>query len=243
MKILIFGGTGEARALADQLVALGHAVTSSLAGRTLEPLLPEGFVRIGGYGPIPALRAFLRDEGFEMIIDATHPFAEKMSSSIISATEELNLPLIRLCRPDWEKPDGAEWVEVASPEHAFKIVPKRTNMLVTVGASVADFPFFLVRTNLVLRMIERPKYILPGRVQLITARPPFTLEGELALMRNYGITHLLTKNSGGDQTRAKIDAAAQLGLTTYIIPRPRLGVAREVATVAEAVDLVQDAAS
>jgi precorrin-6A/cobalt-precorrin-6A reductase len=200
-------------------------------------------VRIGGYGSTPALRAFLKDEGFEMVIDATHPFAEKMSGSIIAATTDLNLPLIRVCRPAWEQPAGANWVEVAHLGHAMKIVPRRTNMLVTLGTSVTDDLFPFVKTNLVVRMIERPKHALPKRVQLIIARPPFTLEGELALMQEHGITHLLTKNSGGDQTRAKIDAAAQLELTTYIIPRPELGAAREVATVDEAVRLVQDAAS
>lgn len=243
MKILIFGGTGEARELANRLVADGRNVTTSLAGRTLEPLLPEGSVRIGGYGDIPRLRAYLSDAGFDAIVDATHPFAESMSGSIVTVCEMLGLPLVRLCRPPWEKPEGAEWIAVDSAEIAYRQIPEDAVLLDTTGQkSLAFVPG--AKFKRIIRLIEKPDQVSSGNDTIILDRPPYTVEGEAALMREYGVTHLLSKNAGGDQTRAKIDAASALGISVFMVRRPALpDVACEVETVEAAIAALHDLSS
>lgn len=244
MKILIFGGTGEARELADRLIADGHDITSSLAGVTLQPLLPEGNVRIGGFGDVPRLRAYLKDEAFALIIDATHPFAEKMSNAIAQASADLGLPLIRLCRPAWQKPEGATWITVHDLEQAYDKLPPDAVLLVTIGQKVLGPNAHKPRCKRVIRLIELPERESGPADVVILDRPPFTVENEKKLMQEHGITHLLTKNSGGDQTRAKIDAAAALNIPVLMIPRPALPpVAREVDHVDAAIALVQEASS
>lgn len=240
MKILIFGGTGEARELAKQLVGISHHVTTSLAGRTLEPLLPEGFVRTGGYGTVPALRAYLHENGFDYVVDATHPFAEKMSVAIVAAIALTDIPMLRLYRPAWDKPEGAIWIEVGSVNEAGDLLPGDAVILVTAGQGDFDEMRFPQTCKRIVRLIEPPAHTSTGNDKIIIDRPPYTVSGELALMREQGVTHLLTKNSGGAQTRAKIDAAAELGITTIMVQRPVLPpVAREVETVTEAFAIIQ----
>lgn len=240
MKTLIFGGTGEARELANQLVAAHHDVTTSLAGRTLEPLLPEGFVRTGGYGTVPALRTYLDENGFDYIVDATHPFAEKMSQTILGAIALSDIAMLRLCRPAWQKPEGAIWIEVQTVGEVSKLVPDDAVLLITSGHGEFDGMGFPPSCKRLVRLIEPPNHTSSSNDQIILDRPPYTVAGELALMREYGVTHLLSKNAGGAQTRAKIDAATKLGITTYMVQRPALPpAAREVETVTEALAIIQ----
>jgi len=243
MKILIFGGTGEARDLANRLVDEGHDVTTSLAGKTLEPLLPEGFVRTGGYGDIARLRAYIREQGFGLIVDATHPFAETMSGSIVTVCEMLGLPLIRLCRPPWEKPEGAEWIAVDSAEDAYRQLPEDAVLLDTTGQKSLGFVPG-AKFKRIIRLIEKPDHHASGHDTIILDRPPYTVAGETALMREHGVTHLLSKNAGGDQTRAKIDAAAALGIPVFMVRRPALpDVACAVESVDEAIAALHDLSS
>lgn len=240
MKILIFGGTGEARALANQLVELGHDVTTSLAGRTRMPLLPQGEIRTGGFGGVPQLVAFFTENTFEYIIDATHPYAANMSAQLVPAAKDAGIPLLRLSRPVWERPEGADWVEVDNADVAMRDLLEGAVPFLSLGHKEIGHIGAWPKSRCVVRLIEAPETPLPEKVHLILARPPYTLEGEMALMREHGITHLITKNSGGAQTRAKIDAATTLGIATYIIARPKLVPAREVETVDAAIADIQD---
>lgn len=234
MRILILGGTGEARELADRLVKMGHEVITSLAGRTQDPKLPQGNVRIGGFGGIAGLEAYLRAAHVEAIVDATHPYAGTISAHASSASRSSGIPLVRLLRPAWEPPEGSRWTIVETLAEAAACLPRRASVLLTTGHAWLDL--FLEREDctFLVRLIEPPQAPLPPHARLLLARPPYTLKGELTLMRQEGITHLVSKNSGGEQTAAKLEAARMMNIDVIMIARPVYGPAVEVANVEEA---------
>lgn len=235
MKILILGGTGEARQLANRLVAMGHDVTTSLAGRTSDPILPEGGLRMGKFGGIPGLAAYLRVVGIERLVDATHPYAGLISINAVAAAQAIGIPLVRYMRPAWEQPIGAHWITVETTAEAAAALPTNANVLLTTGH--AGLQLFLERDDctFVVRLIEPPVFEIPPHTRLLLARPPHILADEMALMRRESITHLVTKNSGGAQTAAKLEAAQRLGVKVIMITRPAYGPALEVASIEEAI--------
>lgn len=243
MRILIFGGTGEARELASRLVGMGHEVTSSLAGRTQNPLLPQGNIRTGGFGGVDNLACFIRDGAFDWLVDATHPYAASMSSQLVDAVRVSGVNFLRLQRPQWAVPSGAAWQEVPDINAALNLLPGGAVPFLALGhkdiGAVSHWP----QGTCIIRLIEAPDIALPGNVHVILSRPPHSLDDEIALMRAHDITHLVTKNAGGAQTRAKIDAAAELGLPILVIRRPELPPAPEVTTVEAAISVVQASAS
>lgn len=241
MRVLIFGGTAEARQLAGRLAAHGHEVTTSLAGRTSAPKLPPGRVRSGGFGDAETLSAYLRDEGFTHAVDATHPFAAKISASVAAACASLGLPLLRLSRPAWTRPDGVDWREYDSLAAAYAAISEDAVVFDTTGHRALDLT---PRCRRVIRLIDPPNRPVPARDTIILDRPPYDLDSEIALMRKWGITHLTAKNAGGGQTRAKIDAAARLGLPVLMVRRPALpAVTREAETVEAAIAALQELSS
>jgi precorrin-6A/cobalt-precorrin-6A reductase len=235
MKILILGGTAEARELANRLVAIGHDVTTSLAGRTSDPILPAGNLRMGKFGGIPGLAAYLRAAGIDRLIDATHPYAGQISVNAVAAAQAAGIPLVRHMRPAWEQPVGAGWITVETAREAAAVLPANAEVLLTTGHTGLEE--FLERDDcaFVVRLIEAPAFAMPSHATLLQDRPPYTLEGEMALMRREEITHLVSKNSGGGQTSAKLDAARQLGVKVIMIGRPHYGPAHEVASIEEAI--------
>ena len=239
MRILILGGTGEARDLAGRLVTLGHRVTTSLAGRTTSPTLPEGELRVGKFGGIPGLVGYLKAAGIERLVDATHPYAGLISINAVAASQQTGIPLVRLMRPAWVEPEGANWRHVRDMHEAAEALPPLATVLVTTGHE--DLGEVLDRDDcrFVVRLIEPPAEPLPGHARLILSRPPYTLEGETRLFRSEGITNLVTKNSGGAQTAAKLDAARVTGAQVIMVDRPVYGPAREVGTVEEAAAAIE----
>jgi len=235
MKILILGGTAEARELAGKLVADGHEVITSLAGRTRDPILPPGGLRMGGFGGIPGLSAYLDMAGIERLVDATHPYAGTISMHAVAASKEVGIRLVRLMRPGWEPRLGQDWTLVETVAQAAAALPAGADVLLTTGHTGLET--FLERDDchFVVRLIETPALTIPDHAELLKTRPPYHLSDELALMRRHGFTHLVTKNSGGRQTAAKLEAAAQLGVKVIMIERPFYGPAVEVATVPEAI--------
>ncbi|MBJ3784843.1 cobalt-precorrin-6A reductase [Devosia sediminis] len=234
MKILILGGTAEARQLANRLVGMGHDVITSLAGRTQEPILPEGGLRMGPFGGIPGLCAYMRAAGIERLVDATHPYAGLISINAVAAAEATGVRLVRYMRPAWEP--QADWVHVGSAQEAADALPPGADVLLTTGHGGLET--FLERSDchLHVRVIEAPHMDLPDHVDLVISRPPYGLEDEKALMRRHGITHLVTKNSGGGQTEAKLEAARQLGVVVIMLARPHYGPALEVGSVDAAIE-------
>lgn len=234
MNILILGGTGEARQLANRLVAMGHDVTTSLAGRTSDPILPEGRLRMGKFGGIPGLAAYLRAAGIDRLIDATHPYAGQISINAVAAAQSTGVKLVRYMRPGWEQRVGQDWTTVATVAEGAAALPPNADVLLTTGH--AGLETFLERDDcrFVVRLIEPPGIDMPRNASVLRSRPPHRLPDEIALMQREGITHLVTKNSGGAQTAAKLEAAQQLGVKVIMIARPIYGPAHEVGTIEEA---------
>jgi precorrin-6A/cobalt-precorrin-6A reductase len=235
MKILILGGTEEARALADALVGMHHDVTTSLAGKTSDPLVPKGTLRIGGFGGGDGLGNFILTEGYQRLVDATHPYAVQIATNAVNAAKLSGVRFIRLVRPPWTEPQYAFWHHVQNSEEAAAGLPPGARVMLTVGHT--DLDVFLARTDcsFVVRSIEAPAQPLPVHAQALISRPPFFVGAETELLQYEGITHLITKNSGGVQTEAKLRAAQQLRIAVVMIARPQLPPATEVPTVGRAI--------
>ncbi|BBZ13534.1 cobalt-precorrin-6A reductase [Mycobacterium branderi] len=240
MRVLLLGGTGEARALAARLHP-DIEVISSLAGRVPDPALPVGPVRIGGFGGIDGLRKWLRDERIDAVVDATHPFAATITANAASACRQLGLPYLVLARPAWEPGDA---IVVASDTEAAEVIVRHgfSRVFLTTGRSGVK-AFADADAWFLIRAVTAPDGdLLPRRHQLVLSRGPYRYEGEYTLLREHRIDALVTKNSGGQMTRAKLDAAAALDIPVVMVERPPLpaGVAT-VATVDEAAEWVANA--
>lgn len=242
MRALILDGTGEARTMAHLLVRAGWRVTSSLAGRVKNPALPVGEVRIGGFGGPAGLTQWLLHEGVEVIIDATHPFAERISVSAAEAARATGIPLVALHRPAWEQVARDKWLPAASMAEAAAIVAREFHhVFLTIGRQQL-LPFSYDPHNLyVIRTVERPSSPLPPRHRLVLSRGPFTVAEEKKLMRDNQIDVVVTKNSGGTMTYAKIQAARELGVPVVMVNRPTLPtVAHSVTTPEQALEILSD---
>ncbi len=218
VRVLILGGTAEAAALA-RAVAGRVEVVSSLAGRAGLPDLP-GRVRVGGFGGAAGLEAYLRAEAIERVIDATHPFAARISAHAETACRAAGIPRLVLTRPEWPRWPEDRWTLVDSvAEAAARLPGLGRRAFITVGAGeVAGFA--AVRGVWLLVRLLKDEPLPLADYHVVTGRPPFSVEAEQALMQAHGIDVLVTKASGGDATSAKIAAARLLGLPVLMIRRP-----------------------
>jgi precorrin-6A/cobalt-precorrin-6A reductase len=222
--ILILGGTGDARRLAIALADRpGLRVVSSLAGRAADPILPPGEVRIGGFGGVPGLVEWLLASRPDAVVDATHPFAAQMTGHAIAATGATGVPLLVLRRPGWTAGPGDTWHRVPSVAAAAAALPGLgERVFLTTGrqglAAFAglDEHWFLVRS------VDPPGTPSPARMRVLLDRGPFTLDGERALLREHRIDVLVTKDSGGDATAAKLVAAREVRVPVVMVDRPPL---------------------
>ena len=236
VRVLLLGGTTEARHLAAALVGdpLVHVV-SSLAGRVRAPQLPEGKVRVGGFGGVEGLACWLRAERIDAVVDATHAFARQITSAAAQACSEVGLPLLVLRRPEWLPGPGEDWRLVRSLPAAAALLPELGErvFLTTGRQGVAAFAA-LDRLWFLVRSVDPPAPPVPACTQVLLDRGPFMVAGELALLRKHRIDVLVTKNSGGVMTSAKLDAARRLGLPVVMVSRPPEPDVPHVTTVSEA---------
>lgn len=251
--VLLLAGTAEARQLATAYCALAsHEVATSgtifqqdappvrliasLAGVTAKPLAYSCETRRGGFDGVGGLHAYLKRERIAAVIDATHPFAVGMSRNAMDACDALGVPLLTLMRQAWE-PIG-DWHSFATLEKAIAALPLGARVLATTGRKHID-PY-IARDDLYvfLRSVDGPD-ALPAHIVPIAVRGPFTVHAETALMKEHHITHLLTRNAGGE-SRARLDAAASFGLPIHVVERPPQLAATVVHTVADALHWLDD---
>ncbi|MEM7547246.1 MAG: cobalt-precorrin-6A reductase [Pseudomonadota bacterium] len=222
-RVLLLAGTGPARRLAVDLVEAGHQVTASLAGATTMPDAYPCPTRTGGFGGAEGLADYLAAQEMAALIDATHPFATRISANARDAARRTGIPLLRLARPPWVPEPDETWIEVPDMEAAARVIPTDARAFLATGRSSLEA--FTARPDIwiALRQIDPPDAPFPGHGEYIIARPPFDIEAEAALFASLGITHLVVKNAGGGPARTKLTAAARLGIPVIMVQRPDEG--------------------
>lgn len=227
-RVLILGGSSEATALARALVGRADiAATLSLAGRTLAPIAQPVPTRSGGFGGIDGLVAYLRAERIDLLVDATHPFAARIAHHARAAARLAGCTILKLSRPAWSPQPGDVWHEVATMDEAVTaigVAPRR--VFLTVGSLRLDAFTQAPQHHYLVRTIDplRTGHGL-AHADLIEARGPFDVAAEQRLMRDHRIEVLVTKNSGGDASAAKLVVARKLGLPVVLLRRPEAGTA------------------
>lgn len=237
-RVLILGGTTEAsvlvRRLAEQYPNLEAIL--SFAGRTAAPQHTSGNVRIGGFGGAEGLVRYLRRENIDAIIDATHPFAARMRWNAAEACDVANIPRLRLERRPWLRHAGDIWHEVPDIDQASAALAWSQRIFLTIGRQeLAAFEGYTAKWFLI-RAIEPPELAPPLPGEILLARGPFTVEGEIDLLTTRRIDTIVSKNSGGSATEAKLIAARQLGIKVVMVERPPNPPGPLVPSLAEALD-------
>lgn len=234
-RVLLLGGTTEASLMARALAEARVDAIFSYAGRTQTPSAQPLPLRTGGFGGVAGLAAYLRTHAITHLIDATHPFAARMSRNAIAACAETGVKLLALERPAWAPGPADDWRFVASPEDARAALPEvPARIFLAIGKQ--SLAIFATRPEhfYLLRLVDAPAAPLPlPNAAFVLARGPFTLENDLALLREHRITLVVAKNAGGEGARAKLDAARALRLPVLMISRPALPL-RDVAQTPEA---------
>ena len=233
-RVLILGGTGDASALAAKASTLpGVEVRVSLAGRTPQPLPIAGIVRIGGFGGVAGLTQYLRDEAIDLLIDATHPFAAKISFNAAAAAAELGMPRLMLVRPAWDSVPGDQWIDVESIAAAADALEGQAKrVFLTIGRQQLALFARLHEIWFLMRLINQPEpdAVVPEGL-LLFSQGPFDLTAERQLLMQHEIDTIVTKNSGGSATYAKIIAARELGIKVVMVRRPTIPQGEQVQDV------------
>jgi precorrin-6A/cobalt-precorrin-6A reductase len=237
VRPLLLGGTGDANALAAELVRARVDAIYSYAGRTQIPLPHALPTRTGGFGGAAGLADYIRQERITHVIDATHPFAAEMSRHAMEACAATNIPLIALERTPWTRMPGDNWIEVADIHAAVAALPDApARVFLAIGRQHIG-PFAAKPQHAyTLRFVDAPDAALPlPGADLIVSRGPFTLQGDRELMASRKIDILIARNSGGSGARAKIDAARELRVSVIMIAMPALPERPRVESIEEVI--------
>ncbi len=219
-RILILGGTKDAAELAAELVGKGHDVTTSLAGRTREPRPLLGKTRTGGFGGASGLATYLSEGKFDLLIDATHPFARQISENAIEAALQSGITIEIRTRTPWTKEPGDTWIEVSTLEEANNAIPANARVLLALGSQYLDRFFSRNDVYFLVRMVDPPVQAMDFvNFELLIARPSHNWQEERKMLENQHITHIVCRNSGGTGAYAKIEAARALGMPVIMIGR------------------------
>lgn len=234
LRVLILGGIGDAVELAVKIANIpGIEVITSLAGRTREPANLPGNVRSGGFGGVWGLTNYLREMQIDLLIDATHPFANQISENAAAATQEVGIPRLMVIRPPWEKLEDDDWLEVEDNLAAATTLANRAKrVFLTIGRQEIGTFAHLQEIWFLMRMIDPPNtdvIVPPGLI--LCDRGPFNLENEQEILLKYNIDTIVSKNSGGNATYPKIIAARKLGIKVVMVNRPPVPPGKQVADV------------
>ena len=224
LRVLLLGGTTEASQIGRELAAAGVTAVYSYAGRTAMPVAQALPTRVGGFGGIDGLTEYISCERMTHVIDATHPFASQISRNAVDACAKTATPLIAYLREPWAASPGDKWQHVATVADAAAVLPDRpARIFLAIGRQHLN-PFAPQPQHFyLLRLVDAPNTALPlPNAEIVLARGPFTVDGDLALLRDHRITHIVARNAGGEGAKAKLDAARALGLPVIMIDRPNL---------------------
>ncbi len=238
LRVLILGGTGDAAELTARINNItGIEAIASLAGRTREPVAPVGNVRVGGFGGVTGLVEYLQHQKIDVLIDATHPFANHISWNAAAAATQVGIPRLLVNRPPWEKQPGDIWIEVENnTEAAAALENQAQRVFLTIGRQEISAFSHLQEMWFLMRMIDPPNadVVIPPGLMLFD-RGPFTLEDEREILTKYNIDTIVSKNSGGNATYPKIIAAREMGIKVVMVKRPPVPPGEQVADVESAV--------
>jgi precorrin-6A/cobalt-precorrin-6A reductase len=222
MTLLILGGTGEARRIADRLA--GQDAVISLAGATRAPQAPALPVRIGGFGGADGFIAYLKEARITAVLDVTHPYADRITRRTADICAGLGLPYLQYLRPPWQAEAGDDWTEIAQEEDAASHIRLGATVFLGTGRQTLDRFANLAGREVICRQIDPPTQPFPfagGR--FLVGRPPFSVADEVALFSKLGVDVLVVKNAGGTPSRTKLTAARQLEIPVLMIARPPAG--------------------
>jgi precorrin-6A/cobalt-precorrin-6A reductase len=236
--VLVLGGTSEARALAAALAERDVPVVSSLAGRVANPRLPVGDVRIGGFGGPEGLAAWLIENDVSAVVDATHPFARFIGDSAVTGAKLAGVPMLRVQRPGWRPGPGDDWHWADTLQQAADALPALGERVFLTSGRQGLSAFAPLGLWFLIRCVDPPQPPLPANHEVVLDRGPYHLEAETELMRAHRVDVLVTKDSGGTMTSAKLDAARALGLPVVVVRRPERTAAPTVDTVEAAAQWV-----
>jgi precorrin-6A/cobalt-precorrin-6A reductase len=237
MRVLILGGTVDASQLAIQASAIpGIEAIVSLAGRTRQPAKINVETRIGGFGGTEGLVAYLQNKAIALLIDATHPYAAQISFNAVEAAKISGIPHLMLVRPEWQPIEGDRWIEVDDLQAATNLLPGLAKrVFLTIGRQELSTFADLEDIWFLMRMIDPPEANTPiPKGQLLLERGPFSLADERELLQQYQIEAIVSKNSGGEATYAKIIAARELNLPVVMVKRPAIPKSDRVSDVENA---------
>ena len=238
VRLLILGGTADARELANQLACRPDIeVITSLAGRTRAPRVPAGEVRTGGFGGVDGLAGYLIEARIDLVVDATHPFAAVISGNAAEACARTDTPRMMLLRPEWAPGPEDRWIDVGNAaEAAERLIDIPGPVFLAIGRQALEPFAALENRRFVLRMVEPPEAPLRlPEATMLTGRGPFDLDNEKALMCEYNIGVVVSKNSGGDSAYAKIAAARAASIPVIMIRRSKLPDGPQVGTIEKAI--------
>ncbi|MCA8882831.1 MAG: cobalt-precorrin-6A reductase [Rhodobacteraceae bacterium] len=240
-RVLLLAGTAEARALAAALAARTDlSAIASLAGATQAPAPLALPTRTGGFGGAEGFVAFLRAERIGAVVDATHPFAARISARSAMLCRELAVPYLQLLRPEWTPQPGDRWHIIAREEEAADIIPPEARVFLATGPAQIDRFAGLSGRQVICRRIDASPEPFPWpQGRYVQGRPPFTVADEEALLRRFRVDWLVTRNAGGASGRSKLEAARRLGLPVAMIARPAQPDAPQVGNPAAALDWIE----
>ncbi|MCY4099751.1 MAG: precorrin-6A/cobalt-precorrin-6A reductase [Rhodobacteraceae bacterium] len=225
MKILVLAGTEGARILCHKLSEIkGIEVIVSLFQKILPSDYP-GQIIAGGFGGVDGLANYLQQERIGLLIDATHPYSSTINSNAIAASRKTGTEYIRLVRKKWVAGPGDNWLEFPTLLQACQKIPPKSRIFAALGGKnlgrdIEEISNSLAQSRVYLRVMEYPSFEIPPNWNMLEYIPPITFENEKALLMKYGITHILCRNSGGEISKLKLKAGAELGLEIFMLARP-----------------------
>lgn len=237
MTLLLLAGTGDARQIAERLQ--GADAIASIAGATREPERLPIPTRVGGFGGADAFRDYLSEEGITAVLDATHPYAHRITARTARICAEVGIPFLQFLRPGWTREPGDNWIEIAKEEDAAKHIPTGSTVFLGTGRQSLERFSNLTGRHVICRQIDPPTGPFPfSDGEFLIGRPPFSVEDEIALFKDRNIDWLVVKNAGGAASRTKLTAANSLHIPVLMLARPPHGDWPTVATVDAALEWI-----